>query len=414
MKKIALVIDTEDWAFANIARNIKENLLNYYQFKIIPIANLENNVVKVLIEADDCDLIHFFWRGVILQINSKEYQEYLKSINKDVNKFNKRYLSNKVITTNVPDHLFLEEDKIDITKEIFSKCSNYYVSSKKLLNLYNNLDIEYSPYGVISDGINLNIFYPKRENKFKNIYNRKIKIGWVGNSAWNNSNEDYKGVNTILKPAINELIEEGYPIETCFADKQEGMIPHDKMVDYYDSIDILVCSSKQEGTPLPILEAMACGNIIVSTNVGIVQEALGKKQSNFILKERTKDCLKEKLVELINQRELFEELSKENLERIKKYDWKIISKKLKNFYDDALNKEIRGTKMNYNKQIEENEKEIYRLKLILEATEQENNYMKKNIKKKNKKIKKITNSKVYKLSNKISKIREKLTFWRKK
>ena len=34
MKIIALVIDTEDWAFANIARNIKENLLNYYQFKI--------------------------------------------------------------------------------------------------------------------------------------------------------------------------------------------------------------------------------------------------------------------------------------------------------------------------------------------------------------------------------------------
>ena len=38
MKKIALVVDTDNWAFANIARNVKKNLSKYYDFKIIPIA----------------------------------------------------------------------------------------------------------------------------------------------------------------------------------------------------------------------------------------------------------------------------------------------------------------------------------------------------------------------------------------
>lgn len=417
MKKIALVIDVEDWAFANIAKNIKENLSKYFEFKIIPIANLENNVAKVLIEAEECDLIHFFWRGVILQINSDEYKRYIEDTGRDINKFNQRYLYNKIITSSVPDHLFLEND-IEITKEIFSKCSNYYVSSNKLLDIYKNMELENYPYGVISDGVNLKEFYFKNKRKYDNINNRKIKIGWVGNSAWHTEKEDFKGVNTILKPVLRELIEEGYSIETCFADKQDKMIPHNEMVDYYSNIDILVCTSKFEGTPCPVLEGMACGNVIVSTDVGIVKEALGKKQSEFILKERTKECLKQKLIYLIENREIFEELSKENLEQIKKWSWTVISKKIKDFYDYTFQKEtskkMRGEDMNNIKELEMYKREINKLQISLEATTKENEYMKKNIKKTTKELKKIKNSKAFKISKAVKKVKNKLEFWRKK
>ena len=334
MKKIALVVDADNWAFANIAKNVKKNLSNYYDFTIIPISYLDNNLVKLLFITKEYDLIHFFWRGLFLDINAVWYKDYIKSLGGRVRDFNYLYVDNKIITSSVYDHLYLNtEEDLRKTKKIFSKCKYYYVSSNKLLNIYNNLKLKNKPYGTITDGVSLEEFYPKNNNKFENIKNRKIKIGWVGNSAWKQDQEDFKGVNTILKPAIKELIEEGYPIEAYFADRQERMIPHDKMVDYYNDIDIIVCTSKIEGTPNPVLEGMACGNVVISTDVGIVPDALGRKQSKFILEERSKECLKQKIIYLVEHREEFEELSKENLERIKDWTWEKISQKMKKFFD---------------------------------------------------------------------------------
>lgn len=333
MKKIALIVDTDNWAFANIAKNIKQNLSQYYEFKIIPIAYLDSNVAKLLFLTEDCDLIHFFWRGLVLSINSKKYKSYIKELGGSVKDFNQQYLNGKIITSSVYDHLFLEEETINKTKKIFSKCPYYYVSSNKLLEIYKNIELENYPYGVITDGVDLEEFYPKKKRKYDDINNRKIKIGWVGNSAWKQDEEDFKGVNTILKPVIKELIEEGYPIEPYFADRQERMIPHDKMVDYYSDIDVIVCTSKIEGTPNPVLEGMACGDVVVSTNVGIVPDALGEKQSKFILEERSKECLKEKLIYLTEHRELFKELSEENIKGIENWTWQKISEKFKDFFD---------------------------------------------------------------------------------
>lgn len=333
-KKIALVVDTDNWAFANIAKNVSKNLSKIYDFKIIPIVNLDNNLVKVYIAAEDCDLIHFFWRGNIIGKFEDNFKWYVGYLGFTLSAFKERYM-NKPITTAVYDHLFLDDD-LEITKKIFSICDKYYTSSNILNNIYNKLDLKYYPQTVITDGVDLKDFYPKKLERFLNFENRKIKIGWVGNSEWSSDKEDFKGVNTILKPALAELIEEGYPIEEYFADRQVRMIPHDQMIDYYSEIDVLVCTSKCEGTPNPVLEAMACGVPIISTKVGIVPDALGPKQKKFILRERTKECLKENIIYLLQHHDLFKELSKENQRCIQNWTWENISQKFHDFFDKYL------------------------------------------------------------------------------
>ena len=173
---------------------------------------------------------------------------------------------------------------------------------------------------------------------FKNRFNnRRIKIGWAGNSAWHLEEEDFKGVNTILKPVIQELLEENYPVEIKYADKATNMIPYDEMINFYNDIDIFICTSKYEGTPCTVLEAIACKNVIISTDVGIVKEVLGQEQQEFILEERTKRCLKQKIIKLIENRNLFEKLSNENLERVKEWDVKVVYQRIKEFYDYIVN-----------------------------------------------------------------------------
>jgi glycosyltransferase involved in cell wall biosynthesis len=114
------------------------------------------------------------------------------------------------------------------------------------------------------------------------------------------------------------------------------MIPHNKMVEYYSKIDVLVCSSKCEGTPNPVLEAMACGVPVISTKVGIVPEALGKLQKEYILEERTKECMKEKIIKLLNNCDNISKLSSENLKQIKNWEWKKVCKKMEKFFDEAF------------------------------------------------------------------------------
>ena len=91
-------------------KNIKKNLSEYYDFKIIPIAYLKNNIIKVLFLTKDCDLIHLFWRELVLNINSESYESYIKTLGGTLKKFNEEFLNNKIITTCLYDHLFLEGD----------------------------------------------------------------------------------------------------------------------------------------------------------------------------------------------------------------------------------------------------------------------------------------------------------------
>ena len=335
-KKIALICDADDWCYANIARTIAFNLKYKYDFDIIPSQYLDDSLGKILLYLDDSyDLVHFFWRGKLLGFDYYDYTEYVYSLGLDPVEFRKEHFDNKIITTSVYDHLYLDDD-IEFTKKLIANCDMYYVSSNKLKEIYDNLDLDKYPVDVITDGIDLDKFYPINLDRFNNIKDRKLVIGWVGNSSWESDKEDFKGVNTILNPVIDELIEEGYPIERYFADRQVRMIPHDKMVEYYSKIDLYVCTSKIEGTPNPVLESMACGIPIISTDVGIVKDAFGDIQKKYILEERSKECLKNKLIYLLNNLDELNKMKDENLIRIKDWTWDKISVKMDKFFERAF------------------------------------------------------------------------------
>jgi len=73
-----------------------------------------------------------------------------------------------------------------------------------------------------------------------------------------------------------------------------GWVKHNELPAWYEKLDIVVCSSKNEGTPVSIIEAMASGCLVVSTPVGGCIDLIGKSERGIYLfdPKATADYLK--------------------------------------------------------------------------------------------------------------------------
>ena len=335
--RIGLVIDADGWAFSNIALQLQRHLADRFDFIVIPMEIIDN-VVQVLLLTKDCQLVHFFWREYLLQIGAPSCRSYVERLGIPYDDFERRYVSSKKISTSIYDHLLLAPAELSRRADIYnSMIAGYSVGSNKLRDIYQAEPHYPSPTAVLEDGVDLTLFQPRNLERLGEVPGRELVIGWAGNSKWAaDIEEDFKGVNSILKPAIERLRAEGFAVALNFADRQERYIPFSEMPEYYSTIDVYVCTSKIEGTPNPILESMACGVPIVSTDVGIVPQAFGPIQQRFILKERSVDCLVEQLKILLREPLLLKEMSAENLRYIAPWDWSIKARKFGDFFDSVL------------------------------------------------------------------------------
>ncbi len=344
MKKIALVADVKNWAFDMAAQIIKRALSNQYQIDIYytKAEEFQKDLFKILEALKDYDIIHFFWRYILLDFEKEEFKQ--KVINKYGNY--RDYIERIVnkISTGVYDHLY--EDDLEVNSKFTKYCRSYVVSSQKLFDIYSNMNGIKKPVAIVGDSFEKEKFFPLNIERFDFDNNSELIIGWVGNSAWNEKQKDdkgnsidFKGYHTVLKPVIEELKKEGYNIKLQCADKANKQISNDDMCEYYSNIHIYVCVSYKEGTPKPLLEAMGCGVPIITTDVGIVNEALDLEQKKYIIGERIvgkneeeiKAQLKEKIINLYNNKEQLKKLSKENYELSKKYEIEEM-KKIYNLY----------------------------------------------------------------------------------
>jgi hypothetical protein len=62
-------------------------------------------------------------------------------------------------------------------------------------------------------------------------------------------------------------------------------MPHERMAEFYNQVDVLVSCSRHEGEPLTLIEAMACGCFPVCADIGIVPELIRDGENGLIVRD---------------------------------------------------------------------------------------------------------------------------------
>lgn len=232
-------------------------------------------------------------------------------------------------------------------KKHVKKANNLvYVSNYFLQNRYPSKGNQISCSDVILNSIdekNLN----KRIMKIDKLnLKKRLVVGTMGGI-----DVTFKGQQYVIK-AIKILKKKGIDIEYQIAGagtgerllkiaKKEnvegnfkilGSIPHDKVHEWLQSIDIYIQPSNQEGLCRSIIEAMSCACPIIASDAGGNPELINNK---YIFKKKNVKQLVNRLEIMINKDEMINE-AKNNFENSKKYDIRIINQCREQFFKDFI------------------------------------------------------------------------------
>lgn len=201
-------------------------------------------------------------------------------------------------------------DSVGIADRIkLSKYERLYVPCKLLQEylLTQGIFAYRLPYGI-----DVKKFCPQQRSRTS-----KLVVGFAGHPT-NHGNK--KGYFDYILPAVGQCKN----VELKSALGGEKSVPFDEMVNFYNSIDVLICMSRTETGPLPVLEAMACGTPVISTRVGMVPEVISH-QENGILIDRNIQSLVTWLNYFANNREELQSLGAAAHRSIQAWDWPVIA-----------------------------------------------------------------------------------------
>jgi glycosyltransferase involved in cell wall biosynthesis len=163
---------------------------------------------------------------------------------------------------------------------------------------------------VIHNGVDTNFFTPinkppvkqKRIGIVANLQQRKghedfLKMAEIVSRAYHDVHFDIIGGDILQEPREPYLkkvtAELGLLEQVTF----HGQV--DNVRELIGNLDILVCASHQEAFPVSILEAMACGKTIVTTNVNGIPEAIENNQCGILVNPHKPAELAEAVLSLL-------------------------------------------------------------------------------------------------------------------
>jgi len=125
---------------------------------------------------------------------------------------------------------------------------------------------------------------------------------------------------------------EQYAKELGISDKVRFLdfLPEENLPTYYSSCKFFVSPTTFEGLPVALIEALACGTPIVSTNIPSVQETVA--DAGILVEPKNSQQLAEAMLKVLDNEDLRQELSKKAIAQSKKFSLKSRIDKVEKIY----------------------------------------------------------------------------------
>ena len=257
-RSVLMIADVEGWAYDFIAKSISSKFRKY-EATTVYFRDLIRGSDSA--DASEYDVVMgFFWYDMLLR-------GYLVE-NLDINK----------VCVTVQSHNSWLKRGLTV-EEVGNLLSGYPAigfSSEKLMSKFPNMDNGfYAPTGFEPKK-----FFPRPLPPFEG----KLKVCWAGDPETSHHG-DVKGFYQHILPAIESL-----DFVELITTTKANPIKHSKMGDFYERGHLYLCMSANEGTPMPLLEAMACGRPVISTNAGIATEVVDS-ECGWLIPRTTDDLI---------------------------------------------------------------------------------------------------------------------------
>ncbi|MCJ7571069.1 MAG: glycosyltransferase family 4 protein [Candidatus Thermoplasmatota archaeon] len=113
-----------------------------------------------------------------------------------------------------------------------------------------------------------------------------------------------------------------------------GLLDYKEKFAYMKSMDVFVLPSYWESFPIVLLEAMACGKPIITTDVGGNPYAVSDKLNGFLVKPGQWQQIAEHLIYLLHDKNLLNKMGQESKKRSINFNWEIIAQNTRDVYKE--------------------------------------------------------------------------------
>lgn len=226
------------------------------------------------------------------------------------------------------DALTLLDDK---TSEVLFSGS-YFLPLRKIANsswlkneIYEQKGIDVSDITIIPSAVDTSVFYPRGLNGFNKNHLKKRVVCMGRPNEWKGFKDIIEAMKIVFRRRNDiELLvyafEDNLPKDKNAPYTLLTGVSGDKLAILLSSADIVVAPSWFESSPLPVLEAMACGAAVVTTRYG-TEDIANDNINSLVVPPKKPEEIAEAILKLIEDNKLRLRLINEGLNTVKNFNW---------------------------------------------------------------------------------------------